>query len=568
MKRDQLLETLQTSPDVDVLIIGGGINGIGTFRDLALQGLRVLLVERADFGSGASAASSHMLHGGIRYLENGEFRLVREALVERNLMLKNAPHYARPLPTTIPIFSWASGFLNAPLKFLGLRDKPTERGAAVIKIGLILYDIFARRHRVMPTHSFHLRKKSLELYPKLSPEIVCTATYYDAWMPYPERLCLELVLDTETASDDAHALNYVSAVDCSGDTVTLRDELSGETFTVRPRVVVNAAGPWIDFANRALGKSTRLIGGTKGSHLILDHPELHDATAGHEIFFENNDGRIVLMLPYLGKVMVGTTDIRIDNPDDAYCTDEEVTYMLDLVKKVFPTISVDRSQIIFKFSGVRPLPSSDESFTGNVSRDHHISTLEPDERIAFPILSLIGGKWTTFRAFSEQAADYVLERLKRTRQRSTEKLVIGGGRNFPTDQGAWEQWIQNISDLHQVDRTRVRVLLDRYGTRAEAIIQYIAADQDVMITGLEDYSRREMLFLANYEYVERLDDLLLRRTLIGWMGQLTMDTLHEIGQIAADALGWDESRTRQETERAAQLLIQQHGVNLTETSTV
>src|SRR5512134_3895499 len=135
MHRNEILSALRHKPEVSVLIVGGGINGIGTFRDLALQGVDVLLVEKGDFCSGASAASSHMLHGGIRYLENGEFRLVREALTERNRLLHNAPHYAKPLPTTIPIFKWLSGMLNAPLKFLRLRDKPGERGAAVIKIG-------------------------------------------------------------------------------------------------------------------------------------------------------------------------------------------------------------------------------------------------------------------------------------------------------------------------------------------------------------------------------------------------------------------------------------------------
>jgi glycerol-3-phosphate dehydrogenase len=562
MEREQILEQVRATSNVSVLIIGGGVNGIGTFRDLALQGVDVLLVERSDFGSGASAASSHMLHGGIRYLENGEFRLVREALTERNLMLKNAPHYAKPLPTTIPIFRWFSGFFNAPLKFLRLRDKPSERGAAVIKIGLILYDIFARSYRVMPTHEVHLRKKSLELYPKLNPEIVCTASYYDAWMPYPERICLELVLDAESASGNAHALNYVSAVDCSGDTVTLRDELSGETFTVKPQVVVNAAGPWIDFANRVLGKPTNFIGGTKGSHIILDHPELHDAANGHEIFFENNDGRIVLILPYLGKVMVGTTDIRIDDPDKAYCTDEEVDYMLGLVKKVFPSINVDRSQIVYKFSGVRPLPSSDKSYTGNVSRDHSITTLEPSDVIQFPIFSLVGGKWTTFRAFSEQAADKVLDVLNRKRVQSTANIAIGGGKGFPSEKSAWDQWIQQVGQQSGVALDRVRVLLERYGTRAENIVEFIAAGEDAPIHGLEGYSRRELLFLATFERVEHLDDLLLRRTLIGWMGQLNVDILQQVAGIAAEALDWDDARTQEEIERTTQLLERQHGVDL------
>src|SRR5215216_1854801 len=147
MHRTDILSRLKENPEVSVLIVGGGINGIGTFRDLALNGVDVLLVERADFCSGASAASSHMAHGGIRYLENGEFRLVREAVRERNRLLQNAPHVVKPLPTTIPIFKRFSGMLNAPLKFLRLLDRPSERGSMIIKLGLILYDAYTGRQR-------------------------------------------------------------------------------------------------------------------------------------------------------------------------------------------------------------------------------------------------------------------------------------------------------------------------------------------------------------------------------------------------------------------------------------
>src|SRR5512141_1122611 len=139
MNRDEIFSTLKNKSEVSVLIIGGGINGIGTFRDLALNGVDVLLVERGDFCSGASAASSHMAHGGIRYLENGEFRLVREAVRERNLMIQNAPHLVKPLPTTIPMFKRLSGLLNAPLKFLKMLDRPSERGSLIIKLGLMMY---------------------------------------------------------------------------------------------------------------------------------------------------------------------------------------------------------------------------------------------------------------------------------------------------------------------------------------------------------------------------------------------------------------------------------------------
>src|SRR5574341_1520091 len=161
MNRQEILDAISRNPEITVLIVGGGINGIGTFRDLALNGVDVLLVERGDFCSGASAASSHMAHGGIRYLENGEFRLVREAVQERNLLLQNAPHLVKPLPTTIPIFKRFSGLLNAPLKFFGLLDKPSERGSLVIKLGLMMYDAFTGRRRVVPRHKFRSRAKSL-----------------------------------------------------------------------------------------------------------------------------------------------------------------------------------------------------------------------------------------------------------------------------------------------------------------------------------------------------------------------------------------------------------------------
>src|ERR1043165_8255124 len=166
MNRNEIFNSLKNRPNVSVLIVGGGMNGIGTFRDLALNGVDVLLVERGDFCSGASSASSHMAHGGIRYLENREFRLVREAVQERNRLLKNAPHVVKPLPTTIPIFKFWSGLLNAPLKFFNLLERPAERGALVIKLGLLFYDAFTRGQGTVPPHSFAGRRKSLEKYPQ------------------------------------------------------------------------------------------------------------------------------------------------------------------------------------------------------------------------------------------------------------------------------------------------------------------------------------------------------------------------------------------------------------------
>ena len=561
MSRTQVIESFRHHPAVSVLIVGGGVNGVGTFRDLALQGVDVLLVDKGDFCSGASAASSHMLHGGLRYLENAEFRLVREALHERDRMLRNAPHYAHPLPTTIPIFSWFSGFLNAPLKFLRLRDKPGERGAFVIKIGLMLYDWFTRESRVMPTHRLISREESLNLRPQLNHDIVCTAQYYDAWMPYPERICVEMVLDTEAASSHAKALNYVSLQRGSGDAVTLHDQLSGETFTVKPRLVINAAGPWVDIANQTLNQSTDFIGGTKGSHLVVDHPELHALMQGNEMFFENKDGRITLFFPLLDKVLMGTTDIRVDNPDDVRCTDEEIDYILAAVRIVFPHIDLNRSQIVFHFSGVRPLPSSHTSTTGQISRDHSIHILEPDDNLSFPVFSLVGGKWTTFRAFAEQVTDQVLSRLDLNRKADTKNLPIGGGHDYPLTETAQVEWVVALAARMGLSPEHVHILLKRYGTYAQAVMEYMDRGEDTSLHHHPSYTCREIEFLALNEKIVHLDDLILRRSLLAMLGEVTGDLLAELAEILAPVLDWSEDQITEEIVRAAQLLVHEHGVS-------
>lgn len=560
MNRAEQLVYIRQNPQVDVLVIGGGVNGIGTFRDLALQGVNVLLAEKGDFSSGASAASSHMLHGGIRYLENGEFRLVREALHERNRLLQNAPHYAKPLPTTIPIFRWFSGMLNAPLKFLRLLDKPSERGAAVIKLGLMMYDFYTRDNRTMPTHDFILKKASLQKYPKLNSDIVCTATYYDAWMPSPERICIDMIRDAEAANDKAIALNYLRASDGAGETVTLTDELTGDTYQVQPKTVINAAGPWIDFVNQAMQQSTKFIGGTKGSHLILDHPELREATGGNEFFFENVDGRIVLIFPYLNRVMVGTTDIRIDNPEEAVCTDEEADYILSLIPKVFPTIKVERSHIVYTFSGVRPLPAVDVSRTGAISRDHSIQSIPADGNLKFPVHSLVGGKWTTFRAFSEEAADVALMNIGKKRQSDTKHIAIGGGRGYPKDEQSKQNWLTRLQQRTELPLETLNLLFERYGTYAEEVATYMSRDNDTPLQHVPDYTRREIEFIVQNEKVARLEDFLQHRSLIAMLGNATLEAIQEVAEVMSPTMGWSEAEKTLAVAHMLEILKRKHRV--------
>lgn len=560
--RQTLLEAARQQPDIPVLIIGAGINGIGVFRELALNGVGALLVDRGDFCAGASAASSHMVHGGLRYLENGEFRLVKEALAERNRLLHNAPHYVKPLPTTIPIFKWFSGMLNAPLKFLRLLDRPAERGALIIKAGLTLYDIFTYGQQTLPRHRFTARARALTERPLLNPDIVCTATYYDALMPCPERICIELILDAEARHPGARALNYVSVVGAAGSAVTLRDELTGDTFEVRPQVVVNAAGPWIDLVNRGLQRPTRFIGGTKGAHLILDNPTLRDATLGHELFFENRDGRITLFFALGDKVLAGTTDIPVDDPDQVEVTDDEIDYILDAIRVVFPDIHVDRSQIVFWFTGVRPLPRQDAATPGQISRDHRIAVAPAGGGVSFPVFSLIGGKWTTFRAFAEQTVDQLLPLLNRQRQASSARLAFGGGVGYPRGAAARSRWLDVVAGKTGLSRARLETLFERYGTRAAEVAAYVQAGPDAPLAHIPGYTQREALFLAERERVVHLDDLLLRRSLLAMLGHISGASLDELAAVLAGPLGWTPEQAAAEAERAFDLLTQKNGMKL------
>lgn len=548
---------LRERPYADVLIIGGGINGLATFRDLALQGVDVALVERDDFVSGASAASSHMIHGGIRYLENGEFRLVHEAVTERNGLLKIAPHYVRPLQTTIPIYSTFSGILSAPLRFLRHgAGKPRERGAALIKVGLVIYDSFSRGGGLLgrgtvPRHTFHGRRRSLEQLPQLNPTVRYTATYWDASLHDPERLAIDVLRDARAAGGDrARAANYVAAVGAADGKVLLRTE-GGEEFPFTASVIVNASGPWTDLTNAALGDPTSFMGGTKGSHIVLDHEELLAATGGRELFFEHSDGRIVLIYPLKGRVLVGTTDLEHDLRDPMVCTEEEVDYFFDLIGHVFPDIRVDRSQIVHRFAGVRPLPGHGDLAPGFVSRDYRIEMQRLGGARGPGVLSLVGGKWTTFRASAAHLADRALELLSTPRRTSTKGMPIGGGAGYPHTERARRQWL--APHVGVLGFERAARLLDRYGTVATEVIAALG-EGDQPLHSAPEYSTDELRHLVRNEQVVHLDDLLQRRTSLAFVGAATPEVAAEIAAVVGAELGWDEARQAAEVARAVTAL--------------
>ncbi|MDT6942296.1 glycerol-3-phosphate dehydrogenase/oxidase [Brucella pseudogrignonensis] len=537
-----------------VLIIGGGINGCGVFRDLSAQGIDCLLVDKGDFCSGASAAPSRLIHGGIKYLETGEFRLVRQSAMERNLLLKNAPHYVKPLETVLPIYSWFGGIIPSIKRFFRLKAKLNDRGAIITEIGLCLYDLFGRHFRTMPRHRMLLRRSITSIMPELSRRVVASGIYYEGRITHAERLGLELLLDGMQDNPVSIALNYVSVSGACSSGIILTDELTGRNVTVNADIVINAGGAWIDVVNEKLGVATQYMGGNKGSHLIVRNSRLYEALGGRMIYFGSADGRVNLLYPFMGNVLVGSTDIPVRDPELAVCDDAERQYLLNVTREVFPDIEIRANEVIMTYCGVRPLPRSEGIAAGEISRDHSIEKdLIP--KTETPVLSLIGGKWTTYRGFSEEAADIVLALLGKPRTCSTTDLPIGGGKDFPisaTEKGRFIEDLSKVTGISQVASD----LFDRYGTRAKLI----AADynQAGLVT-LPAYSSFELAWICRNEHVGRLTDLLFRRTDIALSGRLSAALIAEAATIAADVLNWNAERQRNEIE-ATWKACHSHGI--------
>jgi len=537
----------------DVVVVGAGINGVSTFRDLAINGVSVLLLEQKDFCAGASAAPSRLIHGGIKYLENGEFRLVAESTHERNRLLHNAAHLVKPLPCTIPFESWFGGLFSSAFKFLrlpGARFK--KRGVVVVKLGLMIYDWMGRKQRVMPTHKVEGASESHRKFTGLAPTVIATATYYDALITQPERLCIELITDTlsdvEGAQNRCAALSYASVVGCDAEYLLVKDEVEGQEIRIQKGMVVNAAGPWIDKVNKVLGIDSHYIGGSKGSHLILDHPEMKKSLNGHMIYFETGDSRLCLAYPIADRVLVGTTDIRVEDPDTSRCEEDEIDYLIDVMAELLPGITFDRSHIVYRYSGVRPLPFSDGIGVGKVSRDHSMEMDESSAERPFTVISLIGGKWTTFRAFGEDAADVVLPRLNRVRVRNTVDLAIGGGRGFPTDENR-RSTVEGLAAQYKLTPEMVNIVLDRYGCK-HAMFRALAEDADgpVPLQSVPGYNRAEVLHACEYERLTHLEDFFYRRTTLALEGRASMQAVEEVAAIAAPVLGWDAARMQWEID--------------------
>ena len=370
----------------DVVIIGGGINGAGIARDAAMRGLKVLLIEKGDLGCGTTTASTRLIHGGLRYLEHFEFGLVRESLREREILLRIAPQLVKALPIVIPIY------------------KQGKRGRLTIRAGMILYDLLSWG-KSLANHRMLSRAETLERWPGLNPDgLVGSALYYDAQVEFPERLVEANVRSAQEFGAEVLTQTRVTSLAVDD------GKVSGVGFNgqiVYAGIVINAAGPWIDLVlERAPVESPKLIGGTKGSHLVVAP---FPSAPSNAIYLEaRSDGRPIFIIPWNKLYLIGTTDVRFDgNPDEVRCEPWEIDYLLAETKLALPNAGLTRESILYTYSGVRPLPVTADKNEESITRKHFIR-----EHPRLPnLLSIVGGKLTTYRSLSEECVDLIFRKL-------------------------------------------------------------------------------------------------------------------------------------------------------------
>jgi glycerol-3-phosphate dehydrogenase len=280
------------------------------------------------------------------------------------------------------------------------------------------------------------------------------------------------------------------------------------------------------------------------------------------VYFEASDGRVCIVYPFMDRVLVGSTDIPVDDPDQAATESAEIDYLLDVLGEVFPRLRFARGDVVYTYVGVRPLAYSDADKPGQISRDHAVVVDPPNAVREVPLVCLVGGKWTTFRSLAELAANQVLTLLDRPRLRLTEALAIGGGADMPADGPAREQLVDTIRAGSGLSRERIDGLVSRYGSRADGLAQAFAAAGDVPLRHAPDYSEAEIRMLCRQTGVQHLADLVIRRTLLAICGRVTDGLLAELAELAAEAQGWTDTRRRDEWLACAAILRDRHFVDI------
>ncbi|MFB6142913.1 MAG: glycerol-3-phosphate dehydrogenase [Halorientalis sp.] len=517
--RENIVEQARRA-EYDLAVVGGGIAGAGVARDAAMRGLDVFLVEQKDVASGTTAWSTRLVHGGLRYLEQFDFGLVFESLQERETLADLAPHLVDPLEFLIPQYG----------------ESLPER--LRVRLGMVLYDLLSYG-KTMPWHD-HLSASDLRaLEPSLPAEgLQGGFRYHDRQVEFVERLCLETVLDA--AAHGADVLTYAEATgvrtaDGRVAGITVADHLGGATLDVDSRAVVNATGPWAD---ELVSGDAPMVRPTKGIHLVV--PSLTD----HALTLPSTDGRVIFVVPWNGRSLVGTTDTDYEgDPGTARATADDVAYLLEEAGRYFPAL--DAGDVQFTYAGVRPLYDSDPTADASaVSRAHEV--VHHDHAGLF---SLVGAKITPFRRAAEDATDAVADHLGVDAPCRTADVALPGGRDGARATRDTDLPADTVAHLESLYGARADVVLARAAEEPRLAEPLCAHTQDILA---------QVAVAVETEYARRLTDVVFRRCTVGWAECEGRDAVEAAADEMARLLGWDDDRRRAELDRYEGVLERRH----------
>jgi glycerol-3-phosphate dehydrogenase len=548
-----LMRDDHSSPAPPVLILGGGIHGAAVARELILNGIPVVLADTGDLAGGATSKSSRLIHGGLRYLEYGDVGLVRESLVERQKLLELAPQFVRPLRLYVPTSRRWSGLLRSALGFfklartgLGRRlisraERRAPRGYWPVRIGLWMYDLFSWGDGLPKSAAVPIPKQdSREGLSSGPPRVDARryrwmCAYSDAQMVYPERCVVALLSEAQQVAEQSGIPCSIiphARIEWHGESLQITSTQSQIDHRLSPAMVINCSGAWGDLTLKGIDPGTTpLFAGTKGSHFVTRHGGLRRLLGDHGVYAETGDRRLAFILPFGDAVLVGTTDERWSGPPDtAVASEEELQYLLQVVDGVFG-IQLNRDDIESHYSGVRPLPRTGDTSNSAISRDHSLA----EHRLhGVTILTLVGGKLTTFRSVAEQIADRVLSRLGVSRKASTVRRTVLGGEDFPVDPSRWLKLWQQWAGETGTTLEEVRTLWPLYGMRTRAVLAQVA-DQPSLPIADSPLTRRTVSWVIQHEWVMTLDDLIERRLMLIFAPGWTRQTIEDLADCLVES---------------------------------
>jgi glycerol-3-phosphate dehydrogenase len=518
---------VQTRPPLEsqryqVIVIGGGINGVAIARECARAGRRTLLLEEHDFGSGATSRSTRIIHGGLRYLEHGELGLVRESLRARSRLLREQPH------------------LVHPLRFLLALNGQSSRSALAVRAGLWFYGKLGGAN--LRSKGSEFENKRLEQWLDAG-ERWSVFSFEDAQCEFPERLVAEWLAEAIAAGAVVRNHCQVLAVNVAYGRVRgvlVRDQLTGKEERVEATWIINATGPWADriCQRSAIRTKEPMVGGVRGSHIVLPH---FAGAPGTALYTEAEDGRPFFVIPWNEQILVGTTEVP-DSSDPAKATpsSEEIAYLLGSLKKLFPGANVSSEDIRYTFAGVRPLPFAPGKKPGAISRHHFLRDHQQDG--ASHMISVIGGKLTTAAELARQCAQKIGARVKQPQSYT----MFSGSSLDPL----LDQWVLEIAEAGSVSESTACSIVEWHGKRAIDIARMAMSSADLRapLCPHTEHIVAEAVDAFSNECAVTLPDVLLRRVPVVW-GPCWSESCSRVAALRiASVMGWNQEQTAAELE--------------------